>query len=79
MFSRQGVKLVHNSSSGRFYGVEPKCVRVKEMHKLFYYLVYNYTGRVNEDQAALKEELLLEESEIDESMLENIPDLFQVS
>lgn len=75
---RQGIKLVHNSSSGRFYGVEPKCIRVKEMHRLFFYLVYSYSGIINGDQAALREEVLLNHPEIDESMLENIPNLYQV-
>ena len=71
--------MIRSFSSGRFYGAEPKCIRVKEMHRLFFYLVYSYTGKVNGDQASLKEELLCNHPEVDESMLEQIPDLYQVS
>lgn len=79
LYFRQGVKLIHNTAGGRVYGVEPKCIRVKEMHRLFFYLVYGYSGIVDGDQTAFKEEILLNHPDVDEDMLENIPKIYQVS
>ena len=49
--------MVHNSNSGRIYGAEPKCVRVRESHGLLFYLIYGYSGINGLDQAEVKEQL----------------------
>lgn len=70
--------MVHNTNSGRLYGSEPKCVRVKEIHRLFYYLVYGYNGDVTTDQATMRELLKSENPDLDDEVVDYLPDLFQV-
>lgn len=70
--------MVHNSNSGRIYGSEPKCVRVREMHGLLFYLVYGYTGVDGRDQAQAKEMLKKDNSNLTDQILANVPPIFQV-
>lgn len=41
---------------GRKYGLQPKFVKMREMHLLLYYLIYGYSGEpgLNQDETALK-------------------------
>lgn len=70
--------MVHNTNSGRLYGCEPKCVRVKEIHRLFFYLVYGYNGEENGNQAAMKDQLRLDNPDLDEELFDELPELYQV-
>lgn len=71
-------KVIHSTNSGRVYGTEPKCIRVKEIHRLFYYLVYGYDGELINDQLLVKEALKKENPFLDDESLENLPDIYQV-
>ena len=52
-----------NSSSsssqrlGRKYGLQPKFVKMRELHLLMFYLIYGYSGEADLDQAATKQKL----------------------
>jgi hypothetical protein len=37
--------------NGRTYGLQPKFLRMRELHGLLYYLIYGYAGQPNLDQA----------------------------
>ena len=39
---------------GKKYGLQPKFVRMREMHSLLQYLIYCYTGQTDLDQAQAK-------------------------
>ena len=72
-------KVIHNS--GRLYGTEPKCIRLKEIHRLFYYLVYGYDGELISDSVQAKEALKFHNPSLDslgDEAFENIPDIYQV-
>ena len=70
--------MVHNTNSGRLYGTEPKCIRLKELHRLFYYLTYGYNGDVTADQATMKERFKLENPDIEDDVVQDLPELYQV-
>ena len=71
--------MLHNTNSGRLYGAEPKCVRVKELHRFFYYVVYGYNNiNVDSNQSILKEELKNENPDLEEELFHEMPDLYQV-
>lgn len=64
------------------YGTEPKCIRVKEIHTLLYYLVYGYDGELFSDQAQAREALRNENpilEGVDDEAFENLPDIYKVS
>jgi len=70
--------MVHYSSSGRIYGAEPKCVRVREIHRLLFYLIHGYTGVVDGDQTEMKEAILKDNPNVTKEQLEGIPHIYQV-
>ncbi|XP_045025411.1 general transcription factor 3C polypeptide 1 isoform X2 [Daphnia magna] len=73
-------KVVHATNSGRVYGTEPKCIRVKEIHTLLYYLVYGYDGELFSDQAQAREALRNENpilEGVDDEAFENLPDIYK--
>ncbi len=37
--------------NGRTYGLQPKFLRMRELHGLLYYLIYGYAGQPQLDQA----------------------------
>ena len=74
---RPGVKMVHNSYSGRIYGAEPKCVRVREIHCLLFYLIYGYDGVENGDQQQMKDLLKKEHPNLDDEDLASMPQIYQ--
>jgi hypothetical protein len=37
--------------NGRTYGLQPKFLRMRELHGLLYYLIYGYAGQPHLDQA----------------------------
>ena len=42
---------------GRKYGLQPKFVKMRELHLLMFYLIYAYNGEADLDQAATKQKL----------------------
>ena len=42
---------------GRKYGLQPKFVKMRELHLLLYYLIYGYSGDPELDQGATREQL----------------------
>ena len=42
---------------GRKYGLQPKFVKMRELHLLMFYLIYGYSGEADLDQAATIEQL----------------------
>ena len=75
-------KAVHHSSGGRLYGCEPKCIRLKELHRLFYYLVYGYDGELISDPAQIEDALRQNNPCLDwneEDLFANLPDIYQVN
>ena len=69
--------MVHNSNSGRIYGAEHKCVRVREIHGLLFYLIYGYSGINGLDQAEAKEQMKKDNASLTDETLENIPPIYQ--
>ena len=61
-FSQSGDTSALGSSSsiryGRKYGLQPKFVKMRELHLLLYYLIYGYSGHPELDQAATRAQLL---------------------
>lgn len=70
--------MVHCSNSGRIYGAEPKCVRVREVHRLLFYLIYGYTGEINGDQVKMKQTILKDNPNVTEDQLEGVPHIYHV-
>ena len=70
--------MVHCSSSGRIYGAEPKCIRVREMHQLLFYLIHGYTGVTDGHQDEMKEIILKNNSNVTQDQLEGVPHIYQV-
>jgi len=45
-------KVTYNQRFGRKYGLQPKFVRMRELHLLLHYLIYGYTGNTELDQSS---------------------------
>ena len=71
-------KIVYNAGIGRAHGHEPKCIRVKELHHLLFYLIYGYTGQEDADQNEMKHLLKMRYPTLDDSLLKDIPPIYQV-
>lgn len=69
---------MHSTNSGRVYGSEPKCIRVKEIHRLFYYLVYGYDGELINEPEVARIALQDQNPDLDDDSCEGLPDIYQV-
>ena len=45
-------KAMYNQRFGRKYGLQPKFVRMRELHLLLHYLIYSYDGDTGLEQGA---------------------------
>ena len=64
--------------NGRKHGHEPKCIRIKELHHLLFYLVYEYTGQGETDQNKMKRFLKCRYPSLNDEMLQDLPAIYQV-
>lgn len=71
-------KIAYLAGIGRAHGHEPKCIRVKELHHMLFYLIYGYTGQGDADQNEMKHLLKRRYPTLDDSMLSDIPAIYQV-
>ena len=71
-------KLQYHAGLGRSHGNEPKCIRIKELHHLLFYLVYGYSGLDDADQNEMKVLLKSRHHHLDDDMLKDIPQIYLV-
>nr|CAH0105604.1 unnamed protein product [Daphnia galeata] len=73
-------KFVHGINSGKVYGTEPKCIRVKEIYTLLYFVVYGYDGELISDQLQARELLRTQNPVLDGldcEMFDDLPDIYK--
>ena len=74
-------KFVRGINSGKVYGTEPKCIRVKEIYTLLYFVVYGYDGELISDQVQARELLRTRNPVLDGldcEMFDDLPDIYKV-
>ncbi|KAK0180773.1 hypothetical protein PV327_003123 [Microctonus hyperodae] len=68
--------LVINTRAGKDYGYSPKFIRMRVMHRLIYYLIYEHPGQSNLTRQQQIEQLRGQGHEIDDVMEKEMSEIF---
>ncbi|XP_066992630.2 general transcription factor 3C polypeptide 1 [Anabrus simplex] len=70
------MSLVYDKKIGRKYGLSPKFVRMRILHQILFYLIYDYQGNDNMDQKEVVDYFISKEIEIDDALASDLPKVY---